>query len=65
MKNFIEWFIVNSFFHILVLLGGIIYMLTWEPCLDKIVGISFFGLVLSILTIGKFNYWRKNVKNNE
>jgi hypothetical protein len=60
--NFIKWYLKNSWFHLSVLIGGIIYMLTWEPQLDKTVGLHFFSIILIILTIGKFRYWSRNIK---
>jgi hypothetical protein len=58
--RFIKWYLKNSWFQLLVLLSGIIYMLTWEPQLDKTVGLISFVLILIILTVGKFIYWKKN-----
>ncbi len=60
--KFIKWYLRNSWFHLSVLIGGIIYMLTWDPQLDKTVGLYFFLIVLTVLTIGKFKYWSKNLK---
>jgi hypothetical protein len=58
--RFIKWYLKNSWFQLLVLLSGIIYMLTWEPQLDKTVGLISFNLILTVLTVGKFIYWKKN-----
>jgi hypothetical protein len=58
--KFIKWYLKNSWFQLLVLLSGIIYMLTWEPQLDKTVGLISFNLILTVLTVGKFIYWKKN-----
>ena len=63
--NFIKWYFRNSWFHLLVLIGGIIYMHTWEPQLDKTVGLYFFSIVLGVLTVGKFLYFNKNVKQKK
>ena len=60
--KFIKWYLKNSWFHLSVLIGGIIYMLTWEPQLDKTVGLISFGVILTVLTVGKFLYYSKNVK---
>ena len=60
MKNFIKWLVINSWLHISVLLGGMIYMLTWEPGLDKTIGLIFFGVTLTVLVVGKFIYYKKN-----
>jgi len=57
--NFIKWYFRNTFLHILVLTGGIVYMSTWSSGLDKNVGLIMFGLTLTILTIGKYKYWKK------
>jgi len=62
--NFIKWYLRNSWFHLLVLIGGIIYMLTWEPQLDKTVGLISFGVILGVLTIGKLFYFMKNMNKN-
>lgn len=40
-------------------------MLTWEPQLDKTVGLYFFSIVLGVLTVGKFLYFNKNVKQKK
>jgi hypothetical protein len=58
--KFIKWFFKNSWFHLTILLSGIIYMLIWEPQIDKTVGLISFGVILMVLTIGKFLYWKKN-----
>lgn len=58
--NFIKWLIKGSWFHLLILIGGIIYMLTWNPNSDKTIGLAFFSIVLVVLVTGKFKYWRKN-----
>jgi hypothetical protein len=60
MMNFIKWLILDSWFHLLILLSGIAYMLTWGPALDKNIGLLFFSVILIVLIIGKFRYWRKN-----
>lgn len=59
--NFIKWYFRNSWFHLSVLIGGIIYMLTWEPQADKTVGLISFATVLTVLTIGKLFYYKRNV----
>ena len=58
--KFIKWYLKNSWFHLSVLTGGIIYMLTWEPQLDKTIGLISFSLILIILTVGDVIYWKKN-----
>ena len=58
--KFIKWYLKNSWFQLLVLLSGITYMLTWEPQIDKTVGLISFNLILTVLTVGKFIYWKKN-----
>jgi hypothetical protein len=35
-------------------------MLTWEPQLDKTIGLISFSLILIILTVGDVIYWKKN-----
>lgn len=63
--NFIKWYIKNSWFHLSILIGGIIYMLTWEPQTDKTLGLISFGTVFAVLTIGKIYYYKKNVAGRD
>ena len=63
--NFIKWFMGGSWFHITMILGMIIYILTWPPALDKWVGLSFLSLVFLVLCIGKYRYWNKKLRGKE
>ena len=63
--KFIKWYFRNSWFHLLVLIGGITFMHTWDSGIDKTIGLSFFGLVLAILTFGKIHYYKNNIKKYE
>jgi hypothetical protein len=61
--KFIKWFLMESWFWIAWVLGLIIFVLTWSPAIDKTIAISFLSLVFAILCFGKYNYWRKYLKN--
>jgi hypothetical protein len=59
---FIKWFLKESWFHIIWILGLIIYALTWSYDTDKVIAIIFLSIVFITLTLGKFRYWYKNLK---
>lgn len=62
--NFIKWFIKESWFHIIWILGLIAYVITWSYATDKKLALIFLSTVFVVLTIGKFRYWNKNLKKN-
>jgi hypothetical protein len=60
--KFIKWYLKKSWFHIIWILGLLGYAITWYPGKDKIVAIIFMSIVFTVLTVGKFIYWSKNLK---
>ena len=60
--KFIKWYLRNSWFHIIWILGLLCYVITWYPGDDKTVAITFMSMVFTVLTVGKFIYWSKNLK---
>lgn len=52
---------MNSWFHLTILLLGYGIMFTWPMDLDKQIGLSFWTVVLIVLTIGKVKYYLQNV----
>lgn len=61
--KFFKWLIKTTWFHILWVIGLILFTLTWPSGDDKNIGITFLIIVLSVLIGGKYNYWNKNLKN--
>jgi hypothetical protein len=62
--KFLKWFLKESWFHIIWILGLITYVLTWSYGSDKNLALIFLSSVFVTLTLGKFRYWYKNLKNN-
>ena len=60
--NYIKWYFTTTWFHITWILGLLIYSLTWPSGLDKTIAVHFMAFVFIVLTIGKFNYWLKNIR---
>jgi len=58
--NFIKWYFTTTWFHIVWILGLMVYSITWPSGLDKTIAVHFMALVFTVLTVGKFNYWLKN-----
>lgn len=63
MINFLRWFSLNSWFHLLILTTCYIIALTWSWDTDKKVALSFLSLVIIVLVVGKYRYWKKNVRD--
>jgi hypothetical protein len=63
--NFIKWYLKESWFHITWILGLLIYAITWYPGRDKVVAITFMSIVFIVLTLGKFKYWSKNIRQRK
>jgi hypothetical protein len=63
MINFAKWFFLNSWFHLLILSACYIITLTWNWDTDKQISLSFLSVVFIVLFVGKYRYWKKNVKN--
>ena len=60
--KFIKWYFKTTWFHIIWILGLLGYIITWYPGQDKNIGIIFMSTVFTILTVGKYRYWSKNLK---
>jgi hypothetical protein len=60
--KFIKWYLKESWFHIIWILGMLGYVITWYPGGDKTIAIIFISLIFTVLTVGKFRYWFKNLK---
>jgi len=60
--KFIKWFLKESWFHIIWILGLLGYVITWSPGGDKNISMIFMSIVFTVLTVGKYIYWSKNLK---
>lgn len=60
--KFIKWYLKESWFHIIWILGLLGYIITWYPGGDKNVALVFMSIVFTVLTVGKYIYWSKNLK---
>lgn len=63
--KFLKWFLKTNPFHLAVLLIGYIIMFSWgeEGISDRRIVFPFWTLVLIVLIIGKYIYWKKSVKD--
>ena len=61
MKNIFMKILKDAWFHIVFILSLIVFMSFWPSCIDKTVGLISLSVVLLVLIIGKYRYF-KNVR---